>query len=62
MVKRHSPVYTGERNPERQPEIIMLLRDISWMASLPVAVTSATIFLCTENVFPHPLYYWALYL
>lgn len=40
----------------------MLLRDISWMASLPVAVTSATIFLCTENVFPHPLYYWALYL
>ncbi|EGF32346.1 hypothetical protein IMCC9480_2579 [Oxalobacteraceae bacterium IMCC9480] len=40
----------------------MLLRDIGWTASVPLAVTPAMVFLCTENFFPHQLYYWALYL
>ncbi len=40
----------------------MQLRDIGWMTSVALTVTPATAFLCTENFFPHPLYFWALYL
>lgn len=39
----------------------MLLREISWSAGVTLAVGVAVSFLCTENFFPHPQYFWALY-
>ena len=31
------------------------------MVGVPLVVIAATLFLCTEHVFPHAQYCWALY-
>ncbi|GAA4021847.1 hypothetical protein [Actimicrobium antarcticum] len=41
--------------------LIMRLRDIGWLIGVPLIVTAAALFLCTENFLPTPHYYWALF-
>jgi hypothetical protein len=43
------------------PENIMDKFALGWLIGVPVAVISAALFLCTENVFPHAPYYLSLY-